>query len=212
MTKLIVWLKSLSIIKKVGIALAVILVLFVIAGVANLGKFSEKPRGFKTKQPIKLERDKSVKKDPDKETRRGLGEGKEAEDQAASENVSKTKQPPTQSQQGQTTAEQPPAQSQSQTTGEPQTQPAPSGKTSPETAPAPETSNDQTSVSSAEDDDGSSSPAEANFVGSIKTMIYHTPDCPLAKKIPPEEQIWFSSPEEAIDLEYNPCTMCATPN
>ncbi|MGB9804092.1 Ada metal-binding domain-containing protein [Desulfofundulus sp.] len=49
------------------------------------------------------------------------------------------------------------------------------------------------------------------FVGSIHSNIYHYPDCKWAQRIKPENQIWFSSPEEAKAAGYRPCRVCRPP-
>jgi len=49
------------------------------------------------------------------------------------------------------------------------------------------------------------------FVGSKKSDKYHYPDCKLAKKILPDNQIWFSSSEEARAAGYVPCGVCNPP-
>ena len=46
---------------------------------------------------------------------------------------------------------------------------------------------------------------QGKFVGSINSNKYHWPDCPSAKKITPENQIWFSSEQEAKDAGYVRC-------
>lgn len=43
------------------------------------------------------------------------------------------------------------------------------------------------------------------LVGSINSDKYHWPNCPSAKKITPENQIWFSSEQEAQTAGYKPC-------
>jgi PBP1b-binding outer membrane lipoprotein LpoB len=52
---------------------------------------------------------------------------------------------------------------------------------------------------------------EYKFVGSINSDKYHYPDCEWAKKIKPENQVWFSSPEEARKAGYKPCKVCRPP-
>jgi hypothetical protein len=52
---------------------------------------------------------------------------------------------------------------------------------------------------------------EKVFVGSIKSNKYHYPDCEWAKKIKPSNQIWFSSPADAIAHGYVPCKVCNPP-
>lgn len=43
------------------------------------------------------------------------------------------------------------------------------------------------------------------FVGSISSDKYHHPDCPWAKKISVENQVWFSSEQEAREAGYVKC-------
>jgi hypothetical protein len=43
------------------------------------------------------------------------------------------------------------------------------------------------------------------FVGSVESNKYHWPDCPWAKKITPENQVWFSSEAEAQSAGYIRC-------
>lgn len=49
------------------------------------------------------------------------------------------------------------------------------------------------------------------FVGSIKSNKYHYPSCEWAAKIYPENEIWFSTPEEAQSAGYIPCKVCDPP-
>jgi micrococcal nuclease len=49
------------------------------------------------------------------------------------------------------------------------------------------------------------------FVGSTKSDKYHYPSCRWAKKILPENQIWFASSEEARAAGYVPCGVCNPP-
>ena len=68
---------------------------------------------------------------------------------------------------------------------------------------------------------GSYSPAEpintysGNAVGSylanLDTKVYHYPSCAWAKKILPENRIWFSNPNEARSAGYRPCEKCNPP-
>lgn len=46
---------------------------------------------------------------------------------------------------------------------------------------------------------------EGEFVGSVNSNKYHWPDCPWAKKIASQNQIWFSSEEEAQAAGYVRC-------
>jgi len=49
---------------------------------------------------------------------------------------------------------------------------------------------------------------QGKFVGSINSNKYHLPDCPSAKKILPQNQIWFDSEEEAQKAGYIKCGSC----
>lgn len=53
--------------------------------------------------------------------------------------------------------------------------------------------------------------SEKVFVGSVKSDKYHYPDCQWAKKIKPENEIWFSSSEDARAQGYVPCKVCSPP-
>lgn len=46
------------------------------------------------------------------------------------------------------------------------------------------------------------------FVGSIKSNKYHLPDCSWAKRIKPENIIWFESVEDAEAKGYVPASCC----
>lgn len=52
---------------------------------------------------------------------------------------------------------------------------------------------------------------EKKFVGSIKSNKYHYPWCKWAKKISPQNEIWFSSSEDARAHGYVPCKVCNPP-
>jgi micrococcal nuclease len=52
---------------------------------------------------------------------------------------------------------------------------------------------------------------EKKFVGSVKSDKYHYPDCRWAKKISPENEIWFSGSEDARGKGYVPCGVCHPP-
>lgn len=56
--------------------------------------------------------------------------------------------------------------------------------------------------------DPSPTPAAATeqkmFVGSVNSDKYHFPDCPSAKRIKEENQVWFASKEEAEKAGYEP--------
>jgi len=49
------------------------------------------------------------------------------------------------------------------------------------------------------------------FWGSIKSDVYHYPDCRYAKKIDPRYLLKFASPEQARDKGYRPCKVCRPP-
>lgn len=51
-------------------------------------------------------------------------------------------------------------------------------------------------------------PKEQNFVGSKNSNKYHLPSCRWVKRIKPENQVWFSSEEEAQSKGYKPCATC----
>ncbi|MBU1255290.1 hypothetical protein KKE74_00845 [Patescibacteria group bacterium] len=46
---------------------------------------------------------------------------------------------------------------------------------------------------------------QEKFIGSVNSNKYHWPDCPFAKRISEENQIWFSSEQEAQDAGYIRC-------
>ncbi|MFH1461109.1 MAG: hypothetical protein ABIF84_01680 [Patescibacteria group bacterium] len=46
---------------------------------------------------------------------------------------------------------------------------------------------------------------QGKFVGSVNSNKYHWLDCPSAKKIAPENQIWFDSEEQAQTAGYIRC-------
>lgn len=46
---------------------------------------------------------------------------------------------------------------------------------------------------------------QGTFVGSVNSDKYHWPDCPWAKKISQENQVWFSSENEAQTAGYIRC-------
>lgn len=52
------------------------------------------------------------------------------------------------------------------------------------------------------------SPIPNGFVGSKNSDKYHFPDCPSAKRIKAENQVWFATREEAEAAGYSPsaCT------
>lgn len=50
--------------------------------------------------------------------------------------------------------------------------------------------------------------SEGTYVGSIGSDKYHAPGCRFAKKILPENEIWFDTVEEAQTAGYQPCGVC----
>lgn len=54
--------------------------------------------------------------------------------------------------------------------------------------------------------------AAQQFVGSVNSNKYHYPDCRWAQKIKPENEIWFSSAEDARNQGYEPCKTCRPPS
>jgi micrococcal nuclease len=50
--------------------------------------------------------------------------------------------------------------------------------------------------------------SEKKYVGSTESDKYHYPECRWAKKILPENEIWFSSSEDARSKGYVPCGIC----
>ena len=49
---------------------------------------------------------------------------------------------------------------------------------------------------------------KGKYVGHKKSKKFHKPECMWAKKIKPENQIWFNNRQEAIDKGYIPCKVC----
>ncbi|MFH0906877.1 MAG: hypothetical protein ABIC36_00600 [bacterium] len=47
---------------------------------------------------------------------------------------------------------------------------------------------------------------QGSFVGSVNSVKYHWPDCPSAKKISLQNQVWFSSEQEAQAAGYSRCS------
>jgi len=54
-------------------------------------------------------------------------------------------------------------------------------------------------------------PAAPKYVGSTNSNIYHYPSCKWAKEIYPQNEIWFSSPSDAMAQGYRPCKVCRPP-
>ena len=50
--------------------------------------------------------------------------------------------------------------------------------------------------------------SKGEFVGSRFSNKYHDPSCVWAEQTSPENQVWFSSAEEAEAADYIPCPTC----
>ena len=46
------------------------------------------------------------------------------------------------------------------------------------------------------------------YVGSVNSDKYHYPECRWAKKIKPENEIWFKDKDDAKAHGYVPCKVC----
>ena len=66
----------------------------------------------------------------------------------------------------------------------------------------------KTAVSTNKNSDNKNDKKEKQLVGSVNGKKYHLPDCHNAKRIKPENQIWFSSAEEAEKQGYEPAKCC----
>jgi competence protein ComEC len=56
-----------------------------------------------------------------------------------------------------------------------------------------------------------STDSQETFVGSVKSNKYHYPSCQWAKKISPQNEIWFTGSADAQAREYVPCGVCHPP-
>lgn len=56
-----------------------------------------------------------------------------------------------------------------------------------------------------------STDSQEAFVGSVKSNKYHYPSCQWAKKISPQNEIWFTSSADARAHGYVPCGVCHPP-
>jgi len=66
----------------------------------------------------------------------------------------------------------------------------------------------ETVVSTNKNSSNKNDKKEKQLVGSVKSKKYHLPDCSNVKRIKPENQIWFSSVEEAEKQGYQPAKCC----
>lgn len=53
-----------------------------------------------------------------------------------------------------------------------------------------------------------STPVEYEYVASKNSNIFHKPDCSSAKRIKPENLVYYSSRDEAINAGKKPCKLC----
>ena len=51
-------------------------------------------------------------------------------------------------------------------------------------------------------------PSTGAYVGSRNGTKYHLPDCSGAKRIKPENQVWFATKEQATAAGYTPAANC----
>jgi competence protein ComEC len=56
-----------------------------------------------------------------------------------------------------------------------------------------------------------STASQKAFVGSVKSNKYHNPSCQWAKKISPQNEIWFTGSADAQARGYVPCGVCHPP-
>lgn len=54
-------------------------------------------------------------------------------------------------------------------------------------------------------------PKQAQYCGSINSDVYHYPSCGSAKRINPENLIWFIDANDAKSKGYRPCKKCNPP-
>lgn len=80
----------------------------------------------------------------------------------------------------------------------------------PAVQPTPQ-SPDPAPVATAQPTQGVTGPVSSTgtLVGSLQSNKYHRPSCRHAKKIEPENEIWFSSVEDAKAHGYVPCGTCS---
>lgn len=46
------------------------------------------------------------------------------------------------------------------------------------------------------------------FVGDATTHLFHLPDCPKLKDVPPANRVAFPTSQTALDFQYTPCPEC----
>ena len=74
-----------------------------------------------------------------------------------------------------------------------------------ETTQSPETTATETTVTETTQEQPSQ---QGVYVGSIKSDVFHHPNCRYVKNILPENIIWFVSREDALSKGYRPCKVC----
>lgn len=50
--------------------------------------------------------------------------------------------------------------------------------------------------------------SDDKYVGSVNSDKYHYPSCRWAKKIKPENRVWFKDKDDARRQGYVPCKVC----
>jgi hypothetical protein len=65
---------------------------------------------------------------------------------------------------------------------------------------------DTTSGASLEDQSAPSPATTGAYLGSKNGTKYYTPDCPAAKRIKPENTVWFQTAEDATLQGYSPAS------
>ncbi len=51
-------------------------------------------------------------------------------------------------------------------------------------------------------------PTRLPVIGNRRTMVFHRPNCPMVRKINPQNRILFRKAEEAIERGFHPCREC----
>lgn len=67
-------------------------------------------------------------------------------------------------------------------------------------------------ASSVEPEEEMATGEQAGFVGSINSDKYHHPDCQHASQVSEQNQVWFTSPDDAASHGYTPCGACRPPS
>ena len=56
---------------------------------------------------------------------------------------------------------------------------------------------------------GLATPGAISYIASVKTKMYHMPDCPFVPN--PKDAVYFDSATEAVNRGYSPCAVCKPP-